>query len=123
MKKPFKTIDFNASMTITDVDGNVLGQVVEVWAQTSGHGCLPLSRYLLNDFGPVKGTNELLSTPHGYLQVRQRTGLGLSSRDVYIPISAVLAMNSATHATLRWDASTCEVRASSPMSLPLANIA
>lgn len=83
------TTDFTTGTLVYGQDDELIGEIVEVWAETGTHGCLPLTRYLVDDYGPVKGTRELLSIEHGYLQVRNGHFLGMGGRDLWIPLSAV----------------------------------
>ena len=83
------TTDFTTGTLVYGQDNAPVGEIVEIWAETGTHGCLPLTRYLVDDYGPIKGTRELLSTTHGYLQVRNGHFLGMGGRDLWIPLSAV----------------------------------
>ena len=102
------TASFTPGMTVYASDGAALGQIEEIWAQTASHGLLPLSRYLIQDYGPIRGTAPLLTTDDGYLQIRQDSFLGFGGRVLQIPLSAVERVDNGV-AMLRHPAIICEV--------------
>ena len=59
MNATMNTTDFTKGTLVYGQDDEPIGEIVEVWAETGTHGCLPLTRYLVEDYGPVKGTGEL----------------------------------------------------------------
>ena len=103
------TLDFTRGMTVRAHDGNILGTIEEIWAETRSHGLLPVTRHLVADYGPVKGTHETLSSPDGYLQVRQGAIFGLGGRDLHIPLSQVERVESSSTAVVGLPANVCEV--------------
>lgn len=95
------TIDFSPGMQVHSRDGAHLGDVAEVWAQTEGHGALPRSRALFEDYGPIKGTSHLFGTDDGYLEVRQDSFLGFGGRILYVPVAEVEQVHSNESINLR----------------------
>jgi hypothetical protein len=95
-------------MNIFGQDNVEIGTIKEVWAQTEAHGYLPVSRYLLQDYGPIKGTGQILSMEEGYLQVRSRNSGGSDPRDLWVPLHAVGQVDMGTTVTLKADAGTYE---------------
>jgi hypothetical protein len=95
-------------MEIFGQDDVKLGTVKEVWAQTESHGYLPVSRFLLQDYGPVRGTSQILSMEEGHLQVRPGNSSGSNSRDLWVPLHAVSHVDTEACVTLKADASTYE---------------
>lgn len=104
------TTDFQPGMTIYSADDISLGQVQEIWAQTDSHGTLPVSQYLLQDFGPVHGTADLLTSPDGYLHVQQGNWLSGERHDLYIPLAAVQSIHSPASASVTSPAHVCQRR-------------
>lgn len=82
------TTDFVQDMTVYSTDGILIGHVYDVLADTP-HGLLPLSRHLLADYGPIRGTAAQLTTPHGLLHVRNGKGYLEGHHDLYFPLDAV----------------------------------
>lgn len=103
------TTDFTKGTLVYGQDHEPIGEIVEIWAETAGHGCLPLSRYLVEDYGPITGTRELLTTADGYLQVRQGHFLGMGGRDLWVPLSAVQSHHAGSGVTLAVTANAGEV--------------
>ena len=94
------TMDFTKGTIVYGRDSAPVGEIVEVWAKTETHGCLPVSQYLTEDYGPVKGTRDLLTTTDGYLQVRQGHFLGMGGRNVWVPLAAVDSYEAGSPVTL-----------------------
>lgn len=94
------TTDFQLGMTIYSQDGISLGRIHEIWAHTHSHGMLPVSQYLIQDFGPIRGTTDLLTSRDGYLQVRGNRVPG-EHRDLYLPLADVRSIDSPTRATTK----------------------
>jgi hypothetical protein len=99
------TTDFQPGMTIYSRDGILLGRVQEIWAHTATHGMLPVSEYLLQDFGPIRGTTDLLTSSDGYLHVRGNRIPG--EYDLYLPLASVQSIDSPTSATSKFPAQFC----------------
>ena len=89
-----KTTDITRGMTVYSHDGQELGVVEEVWANVQSHGHLPVSRYLLRDYGPVRGNAELFDGCDGYVQIRQGSLLGLGGNDRFLALSAITSIRS-----------------------------
>lgn len=104
-----KTTDFTSGTMVYGQDNEPVGEIVEIWAETTAHGCLPLSRYLVDDYGPIKGTRDLMTTTHGYLQVRSGHFLGMGGRDLWIPLSAVAAQGKSSQVKLTITAQMSEI--------------
>lgn len=94
------TMDFTKGTVVYGQDNEPVGEILEVWADTATHGCLPVSRYLTEDYGPIKGTRELLTTSDGFVQVRQGHFLGMGGRDHWIPLSAIQSEGADSRITL-----------------------
>lgn len=94
------TTDFQPGMTIYSRDGVSLGRIQEIWARTASHGLLPVSEYLLEDFGPVRGTRDLLTSSDGYLHVRGNWVSG-ERHDLYLPLAAIQSIDSPASATIK----------------------
>lgn len=101
-------LNVKPGMTIFSQDNVKLGTVQEVWAETAAHGCLPVSRYHLQDYGPVKGTGPILSTEQGYVQIRQNKAGGFRRRDLWVPLHAITRVDTDKSGTLKADAHTLE---------------
>jgi hypothetical protein len=108
------TTDFTTGTLVYGQDDEPVGEIVEVWADTATHGSLPLTRYLVDDYGPIKGTRELLSTTDGYLQVRNGHFLGMGGRDLWIPLTAVAAQDEPSRVTLNITANVSELHFTRP---------
>lgn len=102
-----RTTDFQPGMTIFSRDGMALGRIQEIWVQTPSHGTLPVSQYLLQDFGPVRGTCDLLSSSSGYLHIQDGNWLSGPRNDMYIPLAAVKSIDAPSRATLKAPAEIC----------------
>jgi hypothetical protein len=109
MNSTMNTTDFTTGTLVYGQDDELVGEIVEIWAETATHGFLPLTRYLIDDYGPIKGTRELLSTTHGYLQVRNGHFLGMGGRDLWIPLSAVGAQTEPSRVALNIMANVSEI--------------
>lgn len=96
-----RTSDFQRGMTVYGLDGVQLGEVKEVWAETPSHGHLPVSQYLLQDYGPIRGTAGLLDTADGYLHVQQGGMFTSDRQDLYIPLLEVHTVTACERVTLR----------------------
>lgn len=102
-----RTTDFQPGMTVYGRDGVSLGQVQEVWARTGSHGSLPVSRYLLEDYGPIKGTRDFLATSDGYLQVQLGGRFSSEHHDLYFPLANMRLTGSPMSATVEFPAEMC----------------
>ena len=105
-----KALNFIPGMNVVGKDNIELGTIQEVWIETETHGCLPVSRCLMDDYGPVRGTGELFATKEGYLQVRGGDTLGFGGRDLWVPFHAIEGTQTATCASVRMPAGLCETR-------------
>jgi hypothetical protein len=103
-----KILDVTSGMTVFGKDRVELGTVKEVWAETEGHGLLPVSRHLIEDYGPIKGTSHLRTIDRGYLQVRQGDSLGFGGRDLWVPLHIVERVDSQSGATISLTSEHCE---------------
>ncbi len=75
-------------------DGESLGQVAEVWAETPAHGYVPASQFAIGDYGPVSGNQQMFEGAAGYMQVRALREMRLENdHDLFIPLSAVREVN------------------------------
>lgn len=84
-----KAANFQKGMDVYGVDGTKIGRVVETWPWVDGYGLLAKSRREIADYGPVKGTTELLGNcGSGYLQVVKNRWLE-TREERYVPFSDV----------------------------------
>lgn len=93
--------DFQTGMMVYSADGIPLGRIHEVWADTETHGSVPMSHHLLKNYGPIRGTDDLLATSRGYLQVRRRDCQTSELQDVLIPLAEVQSIVPAESATVK----------------------
>lgn len=77
-------------MEVLAHSGEKLGTVRDVWAYLPEYGYVQASRFVLSDYGPIRGTAHLLEGADGYVQVAQRRGIRRENEsDLYIPLGAV----------------------------------
>ena len=93
-------IDLTPGMRVYSHDGQHLGTVIEVWAESDLHGLLPRTQHLFSGYGPVGGTEHLFDTDNAYLQVRQGDFLGYGGRDLFVPAPAVFRTDDAGNVLL-----------------------
>lgn len=96
-----RTQDVQIGMTVYSEDGTYLGQIKEVYAETALHGFLPVSQYLLQDYGVIRGTSSLLDTTDGYLQVQQGGVFSADRQVLRIPLADVQSVTARESATVQ----------------------
>jgi hypothetical protein len=94
--------DIARGSTVYATDGQVVGEIQEVWANTRLHGYLPVSRYHISEYGPVRGNTELLATEEGYVQVRHGATLGYGGAEIFVPLASVRHGDEAGTVALKW---------------------
>ncbi|HEX8918668.1 MAG TPA: PRC-barrel domain-containing protein [Chloroflexota bacterium] len=104
-----RSTDFQRGMTVYSRDGMYLGEIKEIWAETASHGHLPISQYLLQDYGPIKGSADLLTSTQGYLHVRQGGIFTADRQDIYVPFTEVHTVNARESVTVQLPETHCRV--------------
>jgi len=78
-------------MDVYSADGEKLGTVAEVWADSPTHGPVERSTTEVSDFGPVSGTSSVLDTTRGYVRVTEGGIGGIGEKSMFVPLSEVQA--------------------------------
>ncbi|GEM_PF-5897582 len=100
-------LDIDKGAEVFSADGKRLGTVAEVWAATSA-GLLEKSASSLSAEAPISGQSQLLETSDGYLRVADGGVLGIAEKNLFVPLSQVVAADRDGGVRLACDAETCE---------------
>src|SRR5579875_1722369 len=83
--------DIRGGMNVYGMDGENLGTIAEVWIEIPGHGYVAKSHFELNNYGPIRGTTDMVRGADGYVQVREGMGMRYEhEEDLFIPLTAIL---------------------------------
>jgi hypothetical protein len=94
-------------MDVYSADGEQLGTVDEVWAESKTHGTLERSTTQVSDYGPISGNAPALDTSLGYFRVAHGGIAGIGEKSMLVPLSEVESADRDSGVRLRCIADVC----------------
>jgi len=105
-----KAIDVEKGMDVFGSDGEKVGTVAEVWAESDTHEPVERSTTHLSDYGPISGSSTPLDTARGYIRVTSGGVLGVGAQELYVPLTEVTAADRENGIQLGCASADCEAR-------------
>lgn len=103
-------LDIQTDMKVLGTDGTELGKVAAVWPYSDGHGYISREAHEISDYGPIGGTEDMMTSDRGYFQVKRGDLLGFGGHELYVPFSDVQAVVPEESITVNCTAGACDDR-------------